>query len=164
MRELVVTFLVLRQEVCDASEQVSSCVASRDDDGPAVGDELIFRDTAFWRSQPSHQVNAIRLHVQAMKRFVSCHLHVIGAVLGKMARDKNFEQWSEQFRIVHRATEIGAKLDVIEHNADPLMVLGALEAVKGLAESKIANHVKGKKLCRQSKCRTIPMQKSNDKR
>lgn len=71
---------------------------------------------------------------------------MFGTVLSEVAGDEELEQRSDGFGIVQSTPQIGAELDVIKHYADPLMVLGCLEAVEGLAEGKISNHVKGEKL------------------
>lgn len=75
---------------------------------------------------------------------------MISTVLGKVARNEELKKRSDGFGIVHRAPQIGAELDVIKHDADPLMVLGCLKTVEGLAECKVSNNVKGEKLCKVS--------------
>ena len=66
----------------------------------------------------------------------------------EIVRNQEPQQRPDERGIVQGTAQKGAELDIVEHDADPVMKGGGLQAVEGAAKRQIPNHIESEELGR----------------
>lgn len=129
-----------------SGKNIGSGVTSRNNDGCAVLDEFSLGYTTAWIGKATEQVHARALGVQSGEGLLAGHSHVVFPMASEISRDQEPQQWSYERGVVQGTAQKCTELDIVEHNANPVMKGRGLQTVEGAAKRQIPNDIESEEL------------------